>query len=113
MSGWITVAGLGPGDDALVTPQVMQALDQATDVIGYIPYVARVTPRAGLVLHPSDNRVELDRARLALKMAADGKRVVIVSSGDPPRPDRHRYPHPAGHYGHAGGGGTGRCPLGS
>ncbi|RJE80880.1 precorrin-3B C(17)-methyltransferase [Paracoccus sp. JM45] len=83
MSGWITVAGLGPGDDALVTPQVMQALEQATDVIGYIPYVARVAPRAGLVLHPSDNRVELDRARLALKMAADGKRVVIVSSGDP------------------------------
>lgn len=83
MTGRITVAGLGPGDDALVTPQVMQALEQATDVIGYIPYVARVAPRAGLVLHPSDNRVELDRARLALDMASDGKRVVIVSSGDP------------------------------
>ena len=83
MSGWITVAGLGPGDDAMVTPQVVQALDQATDVIGYIPYVARVAARPGLVLHPSDNRVELDRARMALEMAADGKRVVIVSSGDP------------------------------
>ncbi|WP_108500684.1 precorrin-3B C(17)-methyltransferase [Paracoccus indicus] len=83
MSGWITVAGLGPGDDALVTPQVAQALDQATDVIGYIPYVARVAARPGLALHPSDNRVELDRARMALEMAADGKRVVIVSSGDP------------------------------
>jgi precorrin-3B C17-methyltransferase len=83
MTGWITVAGLGPGDDTLVTPQVTQALDQATDVIGYFPYVARVAPRAGLVLHPSDNRVELDRARMALDMAADGKRVVIVSSGDP------------------------------
>ena len=83
MSGWITVAGLGPGDDAMVTPQVVQALDQATDVIGYIPYVARVAARPGLALHPSDNRVELDRARMALEMAADGKRVVIVSSGDP------------------------------
>ncbi|MFC0201645.1 precorrin-3B C(17)-methyltransferase [Paracoccus rhizosphaerae] len=83
MTGWIAVAGLGPGDDALVTPEVATALDQATDVIGYIPYVARVAPRPGLTLHPSDNRVELDRAHHALDLAAAGRRVVIVSSGDP------------------------------
>ncbi|WP_282603456.1 precorrin-3B C(17)-methyltransferase [Paracoccus sp. PARArs4] len=83
MSGRITVAGLGPGADALVTPEVTQALAEATDVIGYIPYVARVAPRADLRLHPSDNRVELDRARHALDLAEDGARVVIVSSGDP------------------------------
>ena len=83
MSGWVVVAGLGPGDEALVTPEVRAALDQATDVVGYIPYVARVAPREGLVLHASDNRVELDRARHALEMAAKGQRVVIVSSGDP------------------------------
>ena len=83
MSGWLAVAGLGPGDDALVTPEVRAALDQATDVVGYIPYVARVAPRPGLTLHPSDNRVELDRARTALDMAAEGRRVVVVSSGDP------------------------------
>jgi precorrin-3B C17-methyltransferase len=58
-------------------------LAEATDVVGYIPYVARVTPRDGLTLHPSDNRVELDRARAALQMAVDGRRVVVVSSGDP------------------------------
>lgn len=83
MSGWITVAGLGPGSEAMVTPEVMAALDQATDVIGYIPYVARVAARPGLTLHASDNRVELDRARHALSLAAQGGRVVIVSSGDP------------------------------
>ncbi len=83
MTGWIAVAGLGPGDEGLVTPQVRQALDQATDVIGYFPYVARVAPRDGLTLHPSDNRVELDRARAALSMAAVGRKVVVVSSGDP------------------------------
>ncbi|WP_410218413.1 precorrin-3B C(17)-methyltransferase [Paracoccus sp. (in: a-proteobacteria)] len=83
MSGWIAVAGLGPGADKLVTPEVTEALSQATDVVGYIPYVARVAARKGLVLHPSDNRVELDRARLALDLAAAGRRVVIVSSGDP------------------------------
>ncbi|WP_134724774.1 precorrin-3B C(17)-methyltransferase [Paracoccus luteus] len=81
--GWIAVAGLGPGADALVTPQVTEALARADDVIGYIPYVARVAPRPGLTLHPSDNRVELDRARHALALAARGRGVVVVSSGDP------------------------------
>ena len=83
MTGWIAVAGLGPGDEALVTPQVAAALAEATDVIGYLPYVARVPDRAGLTRHASDNRVELDRARHALDLAARGARVVIVSSGDP------------------------------
>ena len=83
MSGWLAIAGLGPGDERLVTPEVSAALAEATDVVGYIPYVARVAPRPGLTLHSSDNRVELDRARAALEMAASGKRVVVVSSGDP------------------------------
>lgn len=83
MTGWVAVAGLGPGAEALITPEVSQALAEATDVVGYIPYVARIVPRPGLTLHPSDNRVELDRAALALDLAAAGRRVVIVSSGDP------------------------------
>ncbi|MGR3525240.1 MAG: precorrin-3B C(17)-methyltransferase [Paracoccaceae bacterium] len=83
MMGWVTVAGLGPGAEALVTPEVNAALAEATDIVGYIPYVARVAPREGLTLHPSDNRVELDRAELALRMASEGRHVVIVSSGDP------------------------------
>jgi precorrin-3B C17-methyltransferase len=83
MTGSIVIAGLGPGNDVLVTPEVNAALSEATDIVGYIPYVARVTPREGLTLHPSDNRVELDRSRHALEMAAQGKRVVVVSSGDP------------------------------
>lgn len=83
MTGWLCVAGLGPGDEAMVTPQVCAALAEATDVIGYFPYVARVAPRQGLTLHGSDNRVEIDRAQLALQLAAQGARVVIVSSGDP------------------------------
>jgi precorrin-3B C17-methyltransferase len=83
MTGWLAIAGLGPGDDRLVTPEVSAALAEATDVVGYIPYVARIAPRPGLTLRPSDNRVELDRARAALEMAAAGKRVVVVSSGDP------------------------------
>lgn len=83
MSGSVVIAGLGPGNDDLVTPEVSAALANATDIVGYIPYVARVAERPGLTLHPSDNRVEIDRSRHALEMASDGKRVVVVSSGDP------------------------------
>jgi precorrin-3B C17-methyltransferase len=83
MNGWLVVAGLGPGDENLVTPQVRMALAEATDVVGYIPYVARIAARPGLTLHPSDNRVEMDRAAHALGMASAGRRVVVVSSGDP------------------------------
>lgn len=83
MTGSLDIVGLGPGAEDMVTPEVRAALDAASDVVGYIPYVARVTARAGLTLHPSDNRVELDRARHALEMALQGQRVVVVSSGDP------------------------------
>ena len=82
-SGWIAIAGIGPGHETLITPEVSAALAQATDVYGYIPYVARIALRDGLSLHASDNRVELERAADALAKAAAGGRVVVVSSGDP------------------------------
>ncbi len=83
MTGTLTIAGLGPGSDALVTPEVSAALRDATDIVGYAPYVARVAPRDGLTLHASDNREEIRRATDALRLASEGRHVVIVSSGDP------------------------------
>jgi precorrin-3B C17-methyltransferase len=83
MIGWLAVVGLGPGAEAQITPEVSEALAEATDIIGYIPYVARVAERPGLTLHATDNRVELERAAHAVALAEEGKRVVIVSSGDP------------------------------
>lgn len=83
MIGRVAIVGLGPGNEDLVTPEVRAALATATDVVGYFPYVARIAPRDGLTLHGSDNRVEIDRSQHALQMAADGRQVVVVSSGDP------------------------------
>ena len=83
MTGWVKIVGLGPGSDGLVTPKAQDVLAEATDVVGYIPYVKRIAPRDGLTLHASDNRVELERARLALTLASQGQRVAVVSSGDP------------------------------
>ena len=83
MSGWLKIVGLGPGSEAMITPEVTAALLDATDVVGYVPYVNRVAPRAGLVRHGSDNREEIRRAEQALQLALEGHRVVVVSSGDP------------------------------
>jgi len=82
VTGWLRVVGLGPGDAAMQTPQATDALAAATDLIGYMTYLDRVPPRPGQARHASDNRVELDRARHALTLAAGGARVAVVSSGD-------------------------------
>ena len=83
MSGWLAVVGLGPGSEALVTPEVSETLAEATDVVGYGPYVERVPARDNLARHISDNREEIARAAQALELTASGRKVVIVSSGDP------------------------------
>ncbi len=83
MSGTLVIAGLGPGSPDLITPEVEAALAEATDLVGYGPYVARVAACEELVVHPSDNREEIERARHALELAESGRRVVVVSSGDP------------------------------
>ncbi|CAD5254175.1 MULTISPECIES: precorrin-3B C(17)-methyltransferase [Halomonadaceae] len=83
MSGWLKIVGLGPGSEAMITPEVTAALLETTDVVGYVPYVNRVAPRSGLVRHGSDNREEIRRAEQALELALEGHKVVVVSSGDP------------------------------
>ena len=81
--GEVTVVGLGPGDEAWTTPETRQALSEATDLVGYGPYLDRVPTRPGQRRHASDNRVESERAEMALDFAKRGARVVVVSSGDP------------------------------
>ncbi|MFE3024266.1 precorrin-3B C(17)-methyltransferase [Nocardia tengchongensis] len=81
--GEVVVIGLGPGDEAWTTPEVSQALAEATDIVGYTTYVNRVPVRPGQRRHASDNRVESERAGMALDMAKQGAKVVVVSSGDP------------------------------
>lgn len=80
--GEVVVIGLGPGPDRWLTPEASAELAEVGHVVGYAPYVARVPQRAGLARHASGNTVEVDRARDALRLAAAGERVAVVSGGD-------------------------------
>ena len=113
MKGLLTVVGLGPGDPRYLTPAASEALASATDLVGYGPYVDRVPERPGQRRHSSDNRVELDRARVAFDLAAKGAHVAVVSvveahvaflvvraSQKRERPQgRGRHDHPGGQAG--------------
>ncbi len=83
MTGSLTIVGLGPGTAEWITPAAQATLDAATDIVGYGPYVDRVPEREGLTKHASDNRVEVERASHALRLAAKGRKVAVVSGGDP------------------------------
>ena len=48
MTGVLTIVGLGPGDPCYLTPAASEALASATDIVGYGPYVDRVSERPGL-----------------------------------------------------------------
>jgi precorrin-3B C17-methyltransferase len=84
VSGSLTIVGLGPGRADLMTPAAAAAVAAATHLVGYGPYLDRLPPGdPRQQRHSSGNRVEVDRARHALALAADGERVAVVSAGDP------------------------------
>ena len=82
--GRLAVVGLGPGNPDFMIPAVKRELNNADDVLGYETYVRMAGPfRSDQTLHMTDNREEMQRARHAFKLAATGRSVVMVSSGDP------------------------------
>ena len=82
--GRLAVIGLGPGAAELMVPAVKAELARANDVLGYETYVRMAGPfRDDQVMHCTDNREEMQRARHAFELAAQGRSVVVVSSGDP------------------------------
>ena len=83
LTGSLVIVGTGPGKAELMTPATRAAIAEATDLVGYGPYLDRVPVAQGQCRHASDNRVELDRARHALSLAASGRKVAVVSGGDP------------------------------
>ncbi|MEV0528722.1 precorrin-2 C(20)-methyltransferase [Streptomyces sp. NPDC050439] len=81
--GEVVVVGTGPAGPLWLTPQTRGALADADDLVGYTTYLDRVPVRPGQQRHGSDNRVEAERAEFALQLAQRGRRVAVVSGGDP------------------------------
>ncbi|SDI30185.1 precorrin-2 C20-methyltransferase / precorrin-3B C17-methyltransferase [Sinosporangium album] len=82
-TGEVVVVGLGPAGSPWLTPEAQHELAAADELIGYGPYLDRVPPNPRQRRHPTDNRVEAERAAHALDLALAGSRVAVVSSGDP------------------------------
>ena len=81
--GRLSVVGLGPGADDLVTDQVRAAIAAASDAFGYFPYVARLSGLEHVKLHASDNREELARQTDLFKQAlGDFERLIANGQSD-------------------------------
>lgn len=81
--GEVVVVGTGPAGPLWLTPETRRALADAEVLVGYTTYLDRVPAKPGQVRHGSDNKVESERAEFALDLARRGKRVAVVSGGDP------------------------------
>ena len=82
--GRLAVVGIGPGADGWRTPEATNALAGADEVVGYGLYLDLDGGLiAGKPRHGSELGEEEARARTALELAAQGKSVALVCSGDP------------------------------
>ena len=81
--GRVTVVGIGPGARAWRTPGADVAIAGATDLVGYGRYLDLLGPLPpGCARHAYPIGAEEERCRAALALAAEGRRVALVSSGD-------------------------------
>ena len=81
--GKITVVGLGPGGQEQMTPKALKAIQEAEVVAGYTTYIRLIEPLLeGKAVIGTGMMQEVDRCRLAVKTAAEGKNTIMVSSGD-------------------------------
>ena len=81
--GRLTVAGIGPGAPAMRTAEVEAAIAHASDIVGYGPYLDLVADLTGLKqCHRLAIGEEGERADLALRLAREGRAVVLLASGD-------------------------------
>lgn len=81
--GSLRIVGLGPAGADWLTPEALEWIASASDLIGYEPYLDRLPAREGQARHASGNGAEMERARHALQLARSGRHAAIVSGGDP------------------------------
>ncbi len=81
--GGLAVVGIGPGHAGGRTAEAEAAIRAAGDLVGYRLYLDLLGPLAvGKTLHAFDLGQEETRVRAALALAAEGRSVALISSGD-------------------------------
>ncbi|MEG1524586.1 MAG: precorrin-3B C(17)-methyltransferase [Clostridia bacterium] len=77
------VVGIGPGEQSGMTLEADAALQKSDVIIGYTKYIALVRPYYENKEFAATGMLqEVDRCKLALEMAASGRNVAVVCSGD-------------------------------
>jgi cobalt-precorrin 5A hydrolase/precorrin-3B C17-methyltransferase len=81
--GRLFVMGIGPGEACWRTPEVSRAIAECSDLVGYGLYLDLLGDAcAGKVRHDGAMGAEEARARQAIELAAEGRTVALVCSGD-------------------------------
>ena len=81
--GQLFIVGIGPGPNQWRSPEASGAIAQSQDLVGYGLYLDLLGSAAeGKTRHESPLGQEIDRARMALDLAAQGKTVSLICSGD-------------------------------
>jgi cobalt-precorrin 5A hydrolase/precorrin-3B C17-methyltransferase len=82
--GCLNVVGTGPGGQDWLTPEAAGLIAEASDLVGYKLYLDLLGPLSvGKRRHDFALGEETARVRAALALAAEGRSVALVSSGDP------------------------------
>ena len=82
--GKLLVVGIGPGGSAMRTAEAVAAVGAASDIVGYGPYLDLASDLiGGKRRHALPIGAETERVDLALGLAAEGRDVVLLASGDP------------------------------
>ncbi len=79
----LTVVGLGPGAGRDLTGRAYDAIEAADLVVGYTAYIALIRDQfPEKEMTSTGMKKEVDRCRMAVEAAANGKNVAVVCSGD-------------------------------
>ncbi len=79
----MSIVGIGPGDIDLLSQRAQEAIRKSRIVIGYKTYIKLLSSLTdGKEIVSSGMTEEIERVKLAIKKASEGKRVCLVSSGD-------------------------------
>lgn len=82
--GMLSIVGIGPGRAEHLTPAARMALREADTVVGYDTYIEMIRPLiADKDVLTTGMTGEVERCRAAIDSARKGRRVAVVSGGDP------------------------------